>query len=190
MMKDYFYNIFPRQLSLISFSRPSAIIQRMMEDERVIFFGGSDWSNVSNDLRRVPEPDRVLFIWCLFMVVLTDQALYTHFYEYYVDWRRITNFPKFGWAGFGPHNENPLKIVWAPERDGVIDADEMMALVPDFTKFFVDETASFFVQHFPSLNIRAYLESIMNDSGYRFDQGIVLRCFKNEFEAKLREISQ
>ena len=44
-------------------------------------------------------------------------------------------FPSLVGLALVPTMKIPLKIVWAPERDGVIDADEMMALVPDFTKF-------------------------------------------------------
>lgn len=140
-MRDYFYNTFANQLRLLAFCRPSQIVrERIMQDESVVFFGGPDWESVSDDVFRIPEGDRPFFILSLFMVVLTDQCLYTYQRNSYQVWRQKTNFPKFGWTGYGPHNENPLKILWAPEREHAVIIDEILNLIPNFVRFMLEET--------------------------------------------------
>lgn len=124
-MNHYFHNRFPSQLALLTFSRPNSVVREYLNDDAVVFFGGPDRESARIDLSRIPEDDRPKFVLSLFMVVITDQCLYTHFRQTCQMWRRQTNFPKFGWSGFGPHNENPLKILWAPERDGAISAADI-----------------------------------------------------------------
>ena len=183
-MHDYFYNRFPPQLAQLAFRRPNDIVrEQITRDASVVFFGGPDWENVAADLATVPALDRTRFILSLFMVVLTDQAFYTHFHESYDAWRRRTNFPKFGWSGFGPHNENPFKVLWAPEREHLIDNNELLALVPDFARFFVDETTTYFRQHHPAIEVREYFDAIKNDRGYGFNEGAVVPRVKAELEA-------
>jgi hypothetical protein len=183
-MHDYFYGRFPLQLARLTFRRPNDVVcEQIMRDPGVVFFGGPDWENVATDLGTVPETDRPRFILSLFMVVLTDQALYTYFRDAYEAWRRRTNFPKFGWSGFGPHNENPFKILWAPEREGIIDIHGLLALIPEFMRFFVGETRTYFRQHLPAVGVRNYFDAIRGDRGYAFHQGVVVPRVKAEFEA-------
>ncbi len=183
-MRDYFYGRFPSQLGRLAFRRPNDVVRdHIMRDPAVVFFGGPDWENVAADLSTVPENDRPRFILSLWMVVLTDQALYTYFRDAYEAWRSRTNFPKFGWSGFGPHNENPFKILWAPEREGIIDTDALLALVPNFVRFFVDETSTYFRQHIPAVDVCRYYQAIRGDRGYAFNQGRVVPRVKAEFEA-------
>lgn len=154
-----------------------------MRDPAVVFFGGPDWENVAVDFANVPERDLFRFVLCLFMVVLTDQALYTYFRDSYDTWRRNTNFPKFGWSGFGPHNENPFKILWAPEREQAVNTEQVLALVPEFASFFVNETEAYFIQHLPTVEIHGYFGAIKGDRGYAFNEGVVVPRVKAEFEA-------
>jgi hypothetical protein len=59
-MRDYFFGRFPSQLGLLAFRRPdSVVLEHIMRDHSVVFFGGPDWENVANDLRQVPENDRL-----------------------------------------------------------------------------------------------------------------------------------
>ena len=166
-----------------------------MKDPGVVFFGGPDWDNVAADLRTIPETDRNRFFLCLFMVVLTDQALYTYFPDSYTTWQSRNfhgdlniKYPKFGWAGFGPHNDEPFELLLAPEREGVINVNEAHAFVPEFVEFFVNETRDYFQQHLPTIDVNSYFDSIKNDPGYiAFDKGEVVRRFKAEFEARTND---
>jgi hypothetical protein len=183
-MRDYFYQRFPSQLARLEFRRPSEIVrEHMMRDHAVVFFGGPDWENARSDLASVPEEDRSRFILCLFMVVVTDQVLYTYFSDIYDTWRKLTNFPKFGWSGFGPHNENPFKLLWAPERDDIININNIFDLVPEFVRFWVDETASFFRQDISDIDVARYFDAIRRDQGYAFNLGTVVLRVKAELQA-------
>jgi len=183
-MREYFYRRFPAQLAGLEYQRPNEVLRlQMMRDPAVVFFGGSDWENVRGDLAAIPEEDRARFILSLFMVVVTDQALYTYFKEAYESWRKVTNFPKFGWSGFGPHNENPFKLLWAPEREGTGNHDELISLIPEFVRFWVEETGAFFREHVQGVDMARYFEAICNDEGYAFDRGSVVPRLKAEFEA-------
>ena len=186
-MHDYFHQRFPAQLARIAFRRPNDVVrEHIMQDPGVVFFGGRDWETVAEDLATVPAADRSRFILSLFMVVLTDQVLYTHFHESYNAWRRETNYPKFGWSGLGPHNENPLKILWAPEREQIVDINKLLALIPEFVKFCVNETTTYFQQHLPAIEVGAYFDAIKGDGGYSFSEGAVVPRVKTELEALLK----
>jgi hypothetical protein len=185
----YFYQTFPLQLRLLAVRPPNQVIrQDIMRDPNAVFFGGPDWENAAADLHTIPEQDRCRFILSLFLVVLTDQALYTYFRDSYEKWRKATSYPKFGWAGFGAHNENPFKILWAPERDRLINVDELLAVIPEFASFLVEETRTYFAEHLPEVNVRDYFANIRNDRGYAsFDEGLIVPRFKAEFAARTGE---
>lgn len=82
-MQDYFYTVFPGQLRQLSYSKSDHITNRVLRLGGVPFFGGPDWENVRTDLDTVPASDRTRFVLALFMIVLTDQALYTYNREAY-----------------------------------------------------------------------------------------------------------
>ena len=189
-MRDYFYNIFPQQLRALEFHKPNQIVrEHIMIEEEVVFFGGQDWKNVSDDLSHIQLKDRSRFILSLFMVVITDQYLYTYKPSAYQLWREKTNFPKFGWSGFGSHNENPLKILWAPERENVINTDEVLGLMPQFVNFLIEDTNIYFRKNLPDTDLEDYFQGIKSDSSYLFNDGQVVQCFKSVFEKLARDKS-
>lgn len=178
-MKKYFYDKFKYQLASLTFSRPCNVVrEHIMNDDSVVFFGGQDWENVQTDLARIPQSDRSKFILALFMVVITDQCLYTHFRQTYQSWRQMTTFPKFGWSGYGPHNENPFKIIWAPERDNVIDSAQVLSMLPDFVAFMKSETETFFKKNLPTVPVTAFFNAIKNDAAYSFSEGSIIQKIK------------
>ncbi len=187
----YFYNRLPAQLATLGFHQPNHIILRNMRDSGVVFFGDPEWSNVRRDLAAVPEADRSFFILSLFMVVLTDQALYTYFPHSYDTWRMHTWFPKFGWSCFGPHNENPFWILRVPERDGLIASDVVIGLIPEFVRFLVQETTTKFRQWLPAIDVSAYFNAVRDDNGYAFDfnESTIIPRFKEELDTLTRDRS-
>lgn len=187
----YFYNRFPSQLATLGLHQPNPIILRNMRDSGVVFFGDPEWSNVRSDLAAVPEADRPLFILSLFMVVLTDQAVYTYFPHSYDTWRMHTRFPKFGWSGFGPHNENPIWILRVPEREGVIASDAVIGLMPEFARFLARETTTTFRQWLPAIDVTAYFNAVRGDKDYAADvgEGTIIPRFKEELETVTRDRS-
>lgn len=184
-MRDYFYSVFPGQLARLSYAQPSQSTDRIYQLAGVSFFGGRDWKGVTTDLAAVPASDLPRFVLALFMVVLTDQALYTYQRDAYETWRRHTAFPKFGWTGFGTHNESPFKILSIPEKEGLVDPNELIAAMPGFVEFLVAETRRIIVEYSLPVNPEAHFDNILRDQAYGFGEGVVVPAFKAVFEKKL-----
>lgn len=185
-MQGYFYGRFQSQLSSLEFKQPKKFERDFKGDDALIFFGGRDWANVGKDLLRIPTQDRARFVLSLFMIVLTDQCLYARWNDAYAVWRRKTSYPKFGWIGFGSNNENPLKILWAPERENMVSVDTVLALMPEFVKFMKQELAGFFTTHIAQVNTPDFLDSIKRDYALTFDEGKIVKGFKKELEVQTR----
>ncbi|WP_349606867.1 hypothetical protein [Cupriavidus sp. DF5525] len=188
-MQEYFHNAFPRELARLTLRRPSGIVAReIMEDNHALFFGGEAWASVVTDLAGIPRGHRTNFVHSLFMITLTDQCLYTYRRDLYPKWRARTRFPKFGWSGFGPHHENPLYLLWAPERDGLIDTKEAVSRMPRFVAFLVAETQRYFESCGFDLDVRNYMRLIREDTAYNLDKGVLIPCFKQAFERVAAEM--
>jgi len=185
-MRDYFYSVFPGQLRQLSYTTPNPIAGKAFDVENVPFFGGADWKNAASDLGTIPASDRVRFVLALFTIVLTDQALYTNSRDDYERWRRQTAFPKFGWTGFGIHNENPFKLLWASEREGLVDADEMIAAMPEYVDFLVAETARVITTYGLAVSPAMHFDGVLQDAAFQFNEGTIVPAFKAAFEKKLR----
>lgn len=166
-MREYFYNVFPGQLRSLDFQRPNRVLQEHLDRWTMFFGGGPEWERVRDDLTHVPDDDRPRFILALFMIVVTDQAIYTYYRDLYQRWRDRTAFPKFGWSGFGPHNENLMQILWTPERERAVEAEELIRLLPDFVSFWTQETASLFQREYPEIPIADYFSRIRGDRDWR-----------------------
>ena len=177
-MNEYFYQEFPEHLKLIGFKRPNQTVLDVEQDISLIFFGGKDWENVSADLSCIPKNKRPQFILSLVMIALTDQCLFTYFSESYPKWRKQTGFPKFGWSGFGPHNENPLKLLWAPEREKEVDSVELIDEIPGFVIFFMESVETFFSQNLSDVQYTEFFDAIINDSSFEFSEGEIVKSFK------------
>ena len=182
----YFVQRFPEHLRQLPFIRPNAVIREVVfEGSDTFFFGGCDWETASRDLALIPPADRFRFVLSLFMIVLTDQCLYTHHQDCYETWRRLTSFPKFGWAGFNAHHENPFKILYAAEREMAIDIDAAVHFMPAFAEYLVRRTEDFLFRHLPSVKPSNYFREITTDNAYAFDQGRLVPSFKQAFEEVL-----
>jgi hypothetical protein len=188
---DYFYHSFPAQLAKLDLQTPNETILEVERDSALVFSGGREWEHVRADLAKVPEADRSLFILSLFMVVLTDQALYTYFPQSYETWRQHTMFPKFGWSGFGPHNENPFWILRVPEREGLIASDAVIGLIPEFVRFLAEETTTRFRQWLPAIDVTAYFNALRGDKDYAADfaESTIIPRFKKELDTLTRDRS-
>jgi hypothetical protein len=183
-MENYFYSRFPAHLQQLRFSTPNPINGEAFDVTNVPFFGGPDWENAASDLGRIPPSDRGKFVLALFMVVLTDQALFTNSRDSYERWRRFTAFPKFGSTGFGIHNENPLKLLWAPEKAGLVDVEELIASMPGFVEFMISETGRVIAEYGLAVTPAEHFQGIKKDAAYKFNEGKVVAAFKAAFEGK------
>jgi hypothetical protein len=180
---EYFYNRFLIDLQRIEKQEPNSVVRdEIMRDPSAIFFGGPEWRNVSTDLPRVPLDNRGRFILSLFMVTLTEQVIYTHCRNHYEMWRAGTGFPKFGWSGYGPHHENPFILLWAPEREGIFQPNELLPLLPEFVRFYLEATASYFRQHLPAIQMTDFLRRLVSDPQYQFGVGTISPAFRTLFD--------
>ena len=132
---------------------------------------------------RFPNSGNPAFHLSLFMVIISDQCLFRYFRDSYPVWRKHTNYPKFGWSGFGPHNENPFKILWVPEREAMVNNAQVIAMIPDFVRFWIDESKSFFHQNLPDIDVTGYFEAIRHDHSHEFNLGTVVPRVKSELQA-------
>ena len=130
-MDDIFMTAFQTHRHHLSLEIPSDIIRRVEKDDSLVFFGGENWSRVESDLLGIPQGERPRFVWGLFLMVVTDQNLHEPaLASHYPQWRSVTRLPKLGWCGMGPHYENAIWLLRAPEEKGVVDTAEMLALSP------------------------------------------------------------
>lgn len=184
-MHDYFYLIFPRQLRMLQYEKPPGHVNEIFHLDNALFFGGEDWERVQADLSVVPNSDRERFILSLFMIIVTDQALYTYNAATYENWKAATRYPKFGWFGFGTHNVNPLKLLWVPEERELIDTEAIIAAIPKFVDFFVTETERVVVGHgyTPSLDI--HFVNMRHDPAWSFNKGKIIPALKAALDARL-----
>lgn len=182
----YFYEEFRGHLSRIEHKQPSPQVREIMGDPNAVFVGDMDWGNVVADLGRIPPERRAYFVLSLFMITLTDQVIYTYFRAQYPDWRLATNFPKFGWSGYGPHNENPFILLWAPEREAVLNPNEVLPILPEFAQFYFTATADYLRTRLPAVAITDFFWHLAADPGYSFSMGTLAPAFRQSLEAVLR----
>lgn len=182
-MHDYFYSVFPGQLKLLSYMTPPERFREMHRLDNTLFFGGADWENVVADLSKIPEEDRSRFIFSLFMIIMTDQALFTYSRNDYDQWQMEINFPKFVWFGYDKHNENPFKLFWAPENIGLVDINNIIGEMPNFVNFLFDESIGLLGEI--RVDVTTYFWNIRNDPAYSFNEGDVVPAFKSAFENEL-----
>jgi hypothetical protein len=128
-LAGYLCGSFVERLATLRTQRPNEIVlQKIMEDPDAVFFGGRDWERCWEDLFAVPDEERARFVLCLFVLVLLDQHTFTSYRPLHAAFRDRHHMPKFGWSGFGPHNENPFKLVVVPVREGLIRLDDLAAV--------------------------------------------------------------
>ena len=195
MIRDYFYNDFPSQLRIITDG-----IRHEKINSKYVFFGGDEWKYFEEDMQKVPTENRPAFLLSLFMIILTDQAVYTYIPDLYHLWEAMTEFPKFGYCGTGPHNENPLWILAKADTDAEL-SQKVQALLPEFAKFLIDETKSYFAYIFGDhIDLAKYFKVIIGDGGYHGGYQIASKrpedeelrnsktvaAFKQCFEAELK----
>lgn len=190
-LKNYFYNDFPSQLGRIVAGKKTVGF-----DEKHVFFGEDEWKYFEQDMQKVATENRPAFLLSLFMIILTDQAVYTYEKDLHPVWREKTMFPNFGHWGFGPHNENPLLILAKADTDAELSS-HAIALMPEFAKFLAEETQEYFAKMFgDKVDVEEYFAAILNDNGYKIvsqkpeDEELrnskTVAAFKQCFEAELK----
>lgn len=152
-----------------------------------VFFGGKDWKNVRGDLAKIPRGSRAKCVLSLFMVTITEQVIYTYHRTAYTSWRSRTGFPKFGWSGYGFHHEDPFILLQQPVDEGVVTAEQLCALMPEFTVFYLQFIEDYFKRHLPQIKMAKFLRGLMRDHAYAAANGPVALQFKRCLEAQVQQ---
>jgi len=182
---EYFYKRFPADLARIEKKRPNTALEASMEP--AVFFGGPNWENVRRDLAKISKGNREKCVLSLFMVTITEQVIYTYHRASYPAWRSRTGFPKFGWSGYGFHHEDPFILLQRPVDEGVVTAEQLCALMPEFTRFYLQATRDYLKRHLPQIKMGRFLRGLMQDHAYVAASGPVALEFKRCLEAEVQQ---
>lgn len=184
-MNDYFCGDFLIRLQGLKYSKLGhTSLPFIVHDPTAYYFGGLNWCNVSEDLAQVPCEERPSFLLCLFLVVLADQWRYSRgSRSRYESWRRKYPIPKFGVMGLGATiNENPFKLLWIPEREGLVDVDAVLPLLPGFMQFVFWKT-QFRDDESLWRDPLYFIDSIRSNRAYRFNEGRIVQGLKAHWDA-------
>lgn len=130
-------------------------------------FGGHSWSNYKKDIAHVAASNQAYFCVSLFMMVAADQNMHANFREQFEGWDETMKYPKFGWCGFGWHNENPRFLLSVPTEAGV-----------DFSTITQDEigeAVQFMHQQgnrINGLNQEAFFRALVAEDSFNFDHPV------------------
>jgi hypothetical protein len=189
---EYFDTQFPRDLQRLALVPLSSNILNRWRLFRVDtfteFFGGPEWERIHSDLRSVDPANRDPLILALFLVVTMDQCMFTHFAREYKLFRKATLFPKFGWSGFGIHNESPKKILSVPVREGLTDYAIGGNLVSSFVSFYFQFADGLFNRIHSTVGADRLISAILSDRDFAVsgnDEGSIFESIRNEMKTQL-----
>jgi hypothetical protein len=144
---EYSEKQFLSDLKTIVYSTPSSY--HLDENHRPYitldtkFFGGMNWADYESNLSKIEPSNKKYFCLCLFTTIATDLNFYTNFKEHYSSFQAITNYPKFGWIGFGVNFEKPYVLIDIPNQLGV-DFDKIADLeIEEYVKHHLTISKSF-----------------------------------------------
>lgn len=171
-LEEYLKNKFPNDLKKLKFEKPSNVIQRNLAefdvDRYTIYFGGMNWENLEHDINHIEKEFHEHFFLCLFTISVIDLTMFSYFRNYYSIFRNKTRYPKFGWNGFGPHYENPKKLLDIPFEKGLIKMEKID--VNDYVDLFISETTHFLESNINQISTEDFFNSLLNDRDFQVNQ--------------------
>jgi len=174
-LKKYLKNQFLTDFRTLNFEKPNQTIQEHPEAYRIdsdtVYFGGSDWKNIKNDIIRIDKNNLEFFFLCLFTVSIIDLTMFKYFGVKYGVFRNKTRYPKFGWSGFGPHYENPKKLLLIPLKEKIVDFSHINEHINEYVDLFIDECTDFFSKNTPEIETNDFISSMLNDRDLQLNPG-------------------
>jgi len=196
-LTHYMENEFSSDLKKLTFTKPNSVIQKdpsvFKVDSKTTFFGGHAWKNVKEDLKNIDPERRENFLLCLFTTTLIDLAAFMYYPVEYPVFREKTVFPKFGWVGFGPHFEEPQKLLQVPEQEGLVNFDETRKNIDVFIEFFVKSCKELFVDSHKSINTHTFISKIMTDKDFQLlpnEENTIVWLIHQKLSAFVKEEQQ
>jgi len=153
------------------------------------FFDKDEWKRV---VCLIEDNDKkACFIFSMFITVASDQTMYAYYQNFYDDFRRLTRYPKFGWCGLGPHNENPLKLLQYAIADNAVDSNSIDSMSKEAAKLFVDEIFDFFGNHICEVSSKEFIDNFLDDEDVAnvSSQSDVARVFVDDIREVLTKYS-
>jgi len=194
-VQEYRKNEFPGDLRKLEFQRPNSVILNNPEsfrtDSNTIYFGGRDWENITNDISNIEKNNREYFFLCLFTITIIDLTMFTYYKESYETFRRLTMYPKFGWSGFGPHYENPKKLLLIPENEGLLNRKKIEEYIDDYIDLLIDECNSFFGIKIPEITTKDFISKIVHDNEFQItdkDSNSVFEMVYTKIKEKINSL--
>jgi hypothetical protein len=95
-------------------------------------------------------------------------TIFSHYRNYYSIFRNKTRYPKFGWSGFGPHYENPKKLLDIPFQKGLLKIEKID--LDEYIELFISETNSFFESNLNQIRTEDFFNSLLTDKDFQVSQ--------------------
>jgi hypothetical protein len=142
-------------------------------NEGMSFFGGQEWENFEIDTAKINPKHLAYFCFCLFSMTCADQNMHSNFKFAYRDWLKKSQYPKFGWYGFGNHFEKPKFLLEVSEQKGV---DFNLITDQDLNEF-VDFNFNVSLRQF-GIDTKTFFKVMMNDIDFNSETSIFQRLKK------------
>lgn len=160
-IKNYYLNDFRSDLA------------HFMPDVRLPYFGHSWNYDCSNLKKTVPTERRAVFLICLYFTVLVDQAMHSHYPSQYSRFEELTRYPKFC-HGLGQFQKNPRAILSVPADKGFVEQANIETHLLDGMNLFVDEIATFFEEHMPTIETADFFNRLIYDPDVQIPELVVM----------------
>ncbi len=143
-----------------------------MPDPQLPYFGHS-WNYDCKNLDKIPTERRAAFLICLYFTVLVDQAMHTHYLSHYARFEELTRYPKFC-HGLGQFQKNPRAILSVPVDKGFVEHTAIEMHLIDGMNLFVDEVATFFEEHMPTIETAEFFNKLICDPDVQIPELVVM----------------
>jgi hypothetical protein len=171
-LNQYLHNQFPADLTNLKFIKPNSVIQNNLDsfniDQYTIYFGGADWENIELDIQTIDNEHFDHFFLCLFTITIIDLTIFTHFNDCYNVFRSYTRYPKFGWSGYGPHYENPKKLLDIPIKKGFLNIDRIN--LEEYIDLFYDETSLLLKSKLHQVTPEKFFSALLSDKDFQIGE--------------------
>ncbi len=141
-------------------------------DSQMSYFGHS-WNYDCKNLDKIPMERRAVFLICLYFTVLVDQAMHTHYPSHYARFEELTRYPKFC-HGLGQFQKNPRAILSVPLDKGFVEYAAIETHLLDGMNLFVDEVATFFEEHMPTIVTAEFFNNLVYDPDVHIPELVVM----------------
>lgn len=167
-LNEYLQTQFPKDLNTLKYEKPNPAIKSSPDlfriDNNTIYFGGPEWKNIGRDISNIDTNNLEYFFICLFTITIIDLTIFTYYNDRYEVFRSKTMYPKFGWSSFGPHYENPKKLLLIPHSHKIVNFNRDPDFIKEYVDLFINECNTFFTSVISGISTKDFIGKILNDN--------------------------